>query len=167
VLAEISSCLAATRQRSCGYSDGNFPTLKSNKVRGTNFAEGVQSDLLFLDGGLNNYYPANVFQCWRQRVLDQASIRNLTNQLAEDLSWLEQHCRRQGNHAPQAGELRLAEALVRNTIGPYLDQQPPEPLHVAVVGGAGAGKSTVANMLSGSMAAESNPQAGFTRHPVA
>jgi 50S ribosome-binding GTPase len=123
--------------------------------------------LLFLDVGLKNYYPANAFQCWRRRVLDQASIRNLTNQLAEDLSWLEQHCRRQGNHAPQAGELRLAEALVRNTIGPYLDQQPPEPLHVAVVGGAGAGKSTVANMLSGSAAAESNPQAGFTRHPVA
>jgi hypothetical protein len=99
--------------------------------------------------------------------LDQASVRNLTSQLAEDLGWLEDLCRRQGDHTSQAGELRLAEALVRNSIGPFLDQQPPEPLHVAVVGGAGAGKSTVANMLSGTSAAEANPQAGFTRHPIA
>src|SRR6266849_10440812 len=99
--------------------------------------------------------------------MDQSTTRALTSQLAEDLSWLEEHCRRQGDHASQAGELRLAEALVRNTIGPYLDQQPVEPLHVAVVGGAGAGKSTVANMLSGTSAAEANPQAGFTRHPIA
>ncbi len=41
------------------------------------------------------------------------------------------------------------------------------PLHVAVVGGAGAGKSTVANLLSGATLAEANPQAGFTRHPIA
>ena len=68
--------------------------------------------------------------------MDQSTTRALTSQLAEDLSWLEEHCRRQGDHASQAGELRLAEALVRNTIGPYLDQQPVEPLHVAVVGGA-------------------------------
>src|SRR5437016_5957296 len=99
--------------------------------------------------------------------MDQSITRALTSQLAEDLGWLEQHCRRQGDPASQAGELRLAEALVRNTIGPYLDQQPVEPLHVAVVGGAGAGKSTVANLLSGTAAAEANPQAGFTRHPVA
>src|SRR5262249_50104464 len=45
--------------------------------------------------------------------------------------------------------------------------QTPAPLHVAVVGGAGAGKSTLANMLSGAPAAEANPQAGFTRHPIA
>src|SRR5438874_3202837 len=99
--------------------------------------------------------------------MDPSNTRALTGQLAEDLSWLEEHCRRQGDHASQAGELRLAEALVRNTIGPYLDHQPVEPLHVAVVGGAGAGKSTVANLLSGTAAAEANPQAGFTRHPVA
>jgi hypothetical protein len=99
--------------------------------------------------------------------MDQSSTRALTSQLAEDLGWLEEHCRRQGDAASQAGELRLAVALVRNTIGPYLDQQPVEPLHVAVVGGAGAGKSTVANLLSGTPAAEANPQAGFTRHPVA
>ena len=50
---------------------------------------------------------------------------------------------------------------------PRLDDQPPTPLHVAVIGGAGAGKSTVANLLSGALAAEANPQAGFTRHPIA
>jgi hypothetical protein len=99
--------------------------------------------------------------------MDQSSTRALTSQLAEDFGWLEEHCRRQGDQTSQAGELRLAEALVRNTIGPFLDQQAPEPLHVAVVGGAGVGKSTVANMLSGTPAAEANPQAGFTRHPIA
>src|SRR5262249_45352611 len=52
-------------------------------------------------------------------------------------------------------------------IGPFLDDQPATPLHVVVVGGAGAGKSTVANLLSGASAAEANPQAGFTRHPIA
>src|SRR5256714_1530426 len=99
--------------------------------------------------------------------MEQAAVRSLTNQLAEDLAWLEQHARTQAQHAPQAGELRYAAALVRNVIGPFLEGQGPMPLHVAVVGGAGAGKSTVANMLCGAVLAESNPQAGFTRHPVA
>jgi hypothetical protein len=99
--------------------------------------------------------------------MDQAGTRILTSQLADDLAWLEEHCRGQKAHAAEAGELRLAAALVRNAIGPFLDNQPPLPLHVAVVGGAGAGKSTVANLLSGVPAAETNPQAGFTRHPVA
>src|SRR5437899_1244976 len=99
--------------------------------------------------------------------MDQLSTRTLLSQLAEDLGWLEAHCRSQPDQAAQAGELRLAAALVRNCVGPYLDGQPPRPLHVAVVGGAGAGKSTVANLLSGSQLAEANPQAGFTRHPIA
>lgn len=93
--------------------------------------------------------------------------RALVSQLADDLAWLEDHCRRRPEQAAQAVELRLAAALVRNCIGPFIDNQPAEPLHVAVVGGAGAGKSTVANFLSGAPAAEANPQAGFTRHPVA
>ena len=100
-------------------------------------------------------------------TMDQLSTRTLLSQLAEDLGWLEAHCRSQPDQAAQAGELRLAAALVRNCIGPFLDGQPPTPLHVAVVGGAGAGKSTVANLLSGVAIAEANPQAGFTRHPVA
>lgn len=99
--------------------------------------------------------------------MDPRASRALTSQLAEDLGWLEDHCRQSPEQAQQTGQLRLAAALVRNLIGPYLDQQPPTPIHVVVVGGAGAGKSTVANMLSGAPGAEANPQAGFTRHPIA
>jgi hypothetical protein len=99
--------------------------------------------------------------------MDNLAVRSLTSQLADDLAWLEDHCRRQPEQANHAGRLRLAAALVRNCIGPFLDGQPPVPLHVAVVGGAGAGKSTVANFLSGATLAETNPQAGFTRHPIA
>jgi hypothetical protein len=99
--------------------------------------------------------------------VESAGSRALTAELAEDLGWLEEHCRRQPDQAPHAAQLRLAAAIVRNCIGPFLEGQQPTPLHIAVVGGAGAGKSTVANLLSGSAAAEANPQAGFTRHPVA
>jgi hypothetical protein len=93
--------------------------------------------------------------------------RNVTSQLADDLGWLEEYCRGRSNLAAQGVELRLAAALVRNCIGPYLNGQAATPLHLAVIGGAGAGKSTVANMLSGAQQAEANPQAGFTRHPIA
>jgi hypothetical protein len=110
--------------------------------------------------------------------METLTARALTGQLADDLGWLEQHCRKNAPPYPstQAGggevdaaaaKLRLAAALVRNCIGPRLDDQPPSPIHVVVVGGAGAGKSTVANLLSGATAAEANPQAGFTRHPIA
>ena len=99
--------------------------------------------------------------------MHQAALRSLTTQLADDLGWLEEHCRAQPEQARQAVQLRLAAALVRNCVGPFFEEQPPEPLHVAVVGGAGAGKSTVANFLTGSPVAETNPQAGFTRHPIA
>src|SRR5437764_739067 len=99
--------------------------------------------------------------------METLGTRALTNQLADDLGWLEEHCRSHAEQAVQAGQLRLAAALVRNCIGPFLDGQPAPPLHVAVVGGAGAGKSTVANLLSGAPLAEANPQAGFTRHPIA
>lgn len=99
--------------------------------------------------------------------MDTLSTRALTSQLADDFAWLEQHARQQDPHGPAAGRLRLAAALVRNCIGPYLDDQPPTPLHVVVVGGAGAGKSTVTNMLCGAVVAEANPIAGYTRHPIA
>jgi hypothetical protein len=99
--------------------------------------------------------------------MDPLATRTLIAELADDLGWLEDHCRRQPDQAGHAGKLRFAAALVRNSIGPFLDGQPAVPLHVAVVGGAGAGKSTIANLLSGAVMAEANPQAGFTRHPIA
>src|SRR5438128_9196639 len=101
------------------------------------------------------------------RTGDAVGVRELTQQLADDFAWLEEHCRQRPQQGMEAGQLRLAASLVRNVIGPFLDNQPAKPLHVVVVGGAGAGKSTVANMLSGDVAAEANPQAGFTRHPIA
>ncbi len=102
-----------------------------------------------------------------QSGIDQAAIRGLTRQIAEDLAWLQGHARKQAEEASLSGELGLAAATVRNVVAPALEGQPPFPLHVAVVGGAGAGKSTVANMLVGATLAEANPQAGFTRPPVA
>ena len=99
--------------------------------------------------------------------METTDHRQTVSQLAEDLGWLEEHSRRQPEMAPLSGQLRLAAALVRNVVGPFLNNQPPEPLHIAVVGGAGTGKSTIVNFLTGVAAAESNPQAGFTRHPVA
>src|SRR5207302_5240334 len=101
------------------------------------------------------------------QLMDNPGTRNLVRQLAEDFGWLEEHCRRRADQGAQAGQLRLAAALVRNCVGPFLDHQPATPVHVAVVGGAGAGKSTVVNLLTGAGAAEANPLAGFTRHPVA
>jgi len=99
--------------------------------------------------------------------MDATDHRQVVSQLSEDLSWLEEHCRRQPELARQAGHLRLAAGLVRNIIGPFLNGQPPDPLHIAVVGGAGTGKSTVVNFLAGASVAEANPQAGYTRHPTA
>lgn len=93
--------------------------------------------------------------------------RSAVGQLADDLRWLEDHCRKQPDLGAHAGNIRLASALARNVVGPYLEGQDARPLHVAVVGGAGTGKSTVANFLSGQTVAEANPQAGFTRHPTA
>lgn len=103
----------------------------------------------------------------RSAAADAPVYRTLTSQLAEDLNWLEDHCCQQSSLQQPASQLRYAAALVRNLIGPFLDGQPAEPLHVAVVGGAGAGKSTIANFLCGAVVAEANPQAGYTRHPTA
>ena len=99
--------------------------------------------------------------------MEPADIRTRTQQLADDLSWLEEYAASKPDGLKHRSPLRLAAALVRNVIAPYLDGQASLPLHIAVVGGAGAGKSTVANLLIGEVVAESNPQAGFTRHPIA
>lgn len=93
--------------------------------------------------------------------------RAAVGELARDLAWLEDYCRQQPALAVNAGNLRFASALARNVLGPALEGQPAVPLHLAVVGGAGAGKSTVTNFLAGTVIAESNPQAGYTRHPTA
>lgn len=99
--------------------------------------------------------------------MQKADAQVLTTHLAEDLGWLEQHCRKQPEQVVHAAALRMAASLVRNCIGPALEEGTIAPLHVAVVGGAGAGKSTIVNMLAGTTLAEANPQAGFTRHPIA
>jgi hypothetical protein len=93
--------------------------------------------------------------------------RDKVRQLADDIQWLEGHCRQQPDLAAHCAHLRLAAALTRNVVGPTLEGMPPAPLFVAVVGGAGAGKSTVLNLLAGAVVAEANPQAGYTRHPIA
>ncbi len=81
--------------------------------------------VLSLLGGCGNY--------------GSAGIRSLTSQLAEDLAWLEEHRRPQPRQA-KAGTCAW-RALVRNVVGLFFNQL-ADPLHVAVVGGAGAGKST-------------------------
>jgi 50S ribosome-binding GTPase len=99
--------------------------------------------------------------------MDPADHRQYVSSLATDLAWLEDHCRRQPALARESAQLRLAAAMVRNVVGPFLDDAGTKPLHVAVVGGAGAGKSTIVNFLVGQRIAEANPQAGYTRHPTA
>ncbi len=99
--------------------------------------------------------------------MDSAALRTHTTTLADDLGWLEQHCESRPALAERTSELRVAAALVRNVVAPSIEGQPDVPLHVVVVGGAGTGKSTVVNFLCGDIGAEANPQAGFTRHPVA
>lgn len=99
--------------------------------------------------------------------MSHVNWQTVCQQLADDLSWLEEHSRQSSNTQGESHQLRLAGSLVRNVIEQVLEGRPARPLHVAVVGGAGSGKSTVANFLMGANAAEANPQAGFTRHPVA
>jgi hypothetical protein len=99
--------------------------------------------------------------------MDPHHHRARVRQLADDLGWLEDHCRRQPELAVHAAHLRLAAALTRNVVGPAVEGQSARPLFAAVVGGAGSGKSTVVNFLVGSVVAEANPQAGYTRHPTA
>jgi hypothetical protein len=99
--------------------------------------------------------------------MEHLARRQKVRTLADDLAWLEEHCRRNPELGEHAAHLRLAAALTRNVIGPAVDGQGSKPLFVAVVGGAGAGKSTVVNFLCGAVVADANPQAGFTRHPKA
>jgi len=99
--------------------------------------------------------------------MEPTTHRGRAKQLAEDLAWLEDHCRRNAELSVHAAHLRLAAALTRNVIGPKIEGQQAKPLFIAIIGGAGAGKSTVVNFLAGAVVADANPQAGFTRHPTA
>lgn len=94
-------------------------------------------------------------------------LRESLRQLAADFLWLEEHCRQQEDLAAHGGQLRFAAALTRNVISPRIEGLTAPPLHLAVVGGAGAGKSTIINLLAGAHVATANPQAGYTRHPTA
>lgn len=89
--------------------------------------------------------------------------------LLEDLTQLVAYYQERGlgENDLSPAELRFIVSLVRhqfvgsgNTI---LDQR----AQVMVFGGAGAGKSTTANVVAGAPIAEVNAQAGFTRHPIA
>jgi hypothetical protein len=99
--------------------------------------------------------------------MEVTDTRALIARLADDFSKLEEHARHRQQTTAELGRIRLAAAIVRNSVGPFLNDQPAKPLHIAVVGGAGTGKSTIVNFLLGAVVAEANPQAGFTRHPVA
>ncbi|QVL34422.1 GTPase domain-containing protein [Telmatocola sphagniphila] len=92
--------------------------------------------------------------------------RHLVSDLAEDFAWLHQYQVSRVGEEKAGTELRFADALVRNTLGPAIEKNSDQPLHIAVVGGAGTGKSTVVNFVVGSKVTESNAQAGYTRHPI-
>jgi len=99
--------------------------------------------------------------------MSSATPSHIARQLAADLTWLEGYAGERAELHGAIVPLRLSAALLRNQVAPFLEKRPTQPLYVAVVGGAGTGKSTVVNFLIGRSAAETNPQAGFTRHPVA
>ncbi|MFO0945545.1 MAG: GTPase domain-containing protein [Planctomycetota bacterium] len=64
-------------------------------------------------------------------------------------------------------ELRFAIALARYRFSPPGGRMVAERVHVMSFGGAGAGKSTLTNIVVGADVAEINAQAGYTRHPIA
>lgn len=88
-------------------------------------------------------------------------------QLADDLRWLEDYTQERSGPPEELARVRLALAILTNHLGPFLTDSATPQLNIIVVGGAGTGKSTIANFLMGAAVAETNPQAGYTRHPIA
>src|SRR5262245_38185457 len=115
--------------------------------------------------------PAAVDLTVPRSTADREPPRNFYHEviqtLAEDYGWLEEHALSHGQKGQEVNPFRLTRALVSNSLGQFLRHVNPPPLHIVVVGGAGAGKSTLVNFLVGAPVAETNPQAGYTRHPVA
>jgi hypothetical protein len=99
--------------------------------------------------------------------MEAGERREKISRLVEDLTWLQDNLDSHSMLEEEPIRLRLGLSILRNLLGPVLNGQSAEPLHLSVIGGAGTGKSTVSNFLIGSVAADANPQAGFTRHPIA
>ncbi len=59
--------------------------------------------------------------------------------------------------------LEFAEASLEKA--EWMEQQPKQPLHLAILGPTQAGKSSVINWIAGARLAEASPLAGFTVHP--
>jgi hypothetical protein len=89
--------------------------------------------------------------------------------LLEDLTQLVGYYQERGlgENDLSAAELRFIVGLVRHQFVGWTDTVLSARAQVMVFGGAGAGKSTTANVIAGAAVAEVNAQAGFTRHPVA
>jgi GTPase SAR1 family protein len=102
-----------------------------------------------------------------ERANTPAACDPVLEALERDFAWLEEYAQKRHVRSDELIRLRLAKALLTNSLRPWLHGDRAGPLQLVVVGGAGAGKSTVANFLIGQAVAETNPQAGYTRHPIA
>src|SRR5262245_41979948 len=89
--------------------------------------------------------------------------------LLADLEKLSDYYRERGLAGEELNpaELSYSVAMARYHPADRLSPTFIRRKHVAVFGGAGAGKSTAANILVGDDVAEVNPQAGYTRRPTA
>ncbi len=85
--------------------------------------------------------------------------------LASMLTRLRETCAARGDHDSLrlAGEIALAQAAVADLAARR--RHPERSLQIALLGPTQVGKSTVANLLLGRVAAEVSPLAGFTIHP--
>lgn len=114
---------------------------------------------------MNNLSTAAPTTSVRKDSSDQAIGTQLLADLVEVQSYYRE--RRLTGQDLSDAELHFIVGLVR-----YLFASPDGPIlerraHIMVIGGAGAGKSTTANIVVGASVAEANAQAGYTRHPTA